>query len=358
MPATETMPRRRTEEHGLGDPAWRRDMVTTLIGAWLVTAVFSDGWAHLNVPELESFFTPWHGGLYGGLAAMAAWVALLAWQGRRPGTPPSAWLPRGYRAAAVGVILFGLGGIADLAWHEALGVEVAVDALVSPSHLLLGVGGLLILTSPLRAQGVLSRTSAESPQRWTLPVLWSLVLTTALVAFFLLYTSPFPMPAPVETFVPTPEGTPGHEEAELPVIAALGAYLVTTAVFTVPLLLMLRSRAGLPGGGVTLLIGAMAWLSVAVLDFPRIAMAGALGATLAAAIADIALTRLRTSPRGRPLPAPVLVAGTVVLVWSGQLTGLAAADALRWPVSLWSGVVVLTGLGAGALGLLVSSPAE
>jgi hypothetical protein len=359
MPATETTPHRRTDERrGLGDPAWRRDMVTILIGAWLVAAVFSDGWAHLNVPELESFFTPWHGALYSGFVAMAAWVTLLAWQGRRPGTPPFAWLPRGYRAAAIGVIVFGLGGIADLTWHEAFGVEVAVDALVSPSHLLLGAGGLLILTSPLRAQGVLSSVSGERRGGWTLPALWSLVLTTALVTFFLLYTSPFPMPALVETFVPTPEGTPGHEEAELPVIAALGAYLVTTAVFTVPLLLMLHSRAGLPRGGVTLLIGTIAWLSVAVLDFPPIAMAGALGATLGAAVADIALTRLRTSPRGRPLPAPVLAAVTAVLVWSGQLTGLAAADALRWPVSLWSGVVVLTGFAAVALGLLVSSPAD
>lgn len=79
----------------------------------------------------------------------------------------------------------------------------------------------------------------------------SLVLSTALVAFFLLYTSP--VPAAVETFVPTPEGM--HEEAETPVIAALGGYLVSTAMFTVPLLLMLRSRTGLPRGGVTLLVG-------------------------------------------------------------------------------------------------------
>jgi hypothetical protein len=264
-----TTHRRADERRGLGYPAWRRDMVTTLIGAWLVAAVFSDGSAHFNVPELESFFTPWHGALYAGFAAMAAWVALLAWQGRRAGTPPFAWPPRGYRAAAVGVMMFGLGGIADLAWHEAFGVEVAVDALVSPSHLLLGAGGLLILTSPLRAQGVLSRVSAAQRSGWTLPALWSLALTTALVAFFLLYTSPFPIPATVETFVPTPEGTPGHEEAELAVIAALGAYLVATAVFTVPLLLMLRSRTGLPRGGVTLLIGTIAWLSVAVLDFRR-----------------------------------------------------------------------------------------
>jgi hypothetical protein len=39
--------------------------------------------------------------------------------------------------------------------------------------------------------------------------------------------------------------------------------------------------------------------------------------------------------------------------WSGQLIGLAAADALRWPVSLRSGVVVLAGFADGRPGLLL-----
>jgi len=64
-------------------------------------------------------------------------------------------------------------------------------------------------------------------------------------------------------------------------------------------------------------------LSVGVLDFPPVAMAGALGATSGAAVADIALMRLRTSPADRPQFAPILAAGTAVLVWSGQLVALA-----------------------------------
>lgn len=74
-------------------------MVTALIGLWLVGAVFSDGWAHFNVPELESFFTPWHLALYAGFAVIAVWVGLLAWRGRRPGTVPLEWMPYGYRGA-------------------------------------------------------------------------------------------------------------------------------------------------------------------------------------------------------------------------------------------------------------------
>jgi hypothetical protein len=77
------------------DPDWWRDLMKAAIGARLVAAVFSDGWAHFNVPELESFFTPWHAALYLAFAAMAGWVGLLAWWGRRPATPVWEWLPYG-----------------------------------------------------------------------------------------------------------------------------------------------------------------------------------------------------------------------------------------------------------------------
>src|SRR6476659_5401442 len=37
----------------------RNDLVTQLLGIWLLLAVFLDGWAHLHLPGLETFFTPW-----------------------------------------------------------------------------------------------------------------------------------------------------------------------------------------------------------------------------------------------------------------------------------------------------------
>ena len=58
-----------------------QDAVTALIGLWLIGGLFSDGWAHHNVPELEGFFTPWHGALYFGLLRWR----LVAWLGRAGG---------------------------------------------------------------------------------------------------------------------------------------------------------------------------------------------------------------------------------------------------------------------------------
>src|SRR5687767_85390 len=102
-----------------------RDAVTGVIGIWLVAAVLSDGWAHYNVPELESFFTPWHGALYAGLAVMAGWMGLLMWRTRAEGRPMLKGLPRGYVGGVLGVVVFGIGGVADLLWHEVFGIEVA-----------------------------------------------------------------------------------------------------------------------------------------------------------------------------------------------------------------------------------------
>jgi hypothetical protein len=54
---------------------WRRDLVTGALGVLLVAGVFTDGWAHLNRPGLESFFTPWHAMLYSGLGIVTLWLA-------------------------------------------------------------------------------------------------------------------------------------------------------------------------------------------------------------------------------------------------------------------------------------------
>jgi hypothetical protein len=322
--------------------AWRRDLVTSLLGLWLVAAVFTDGWAHLNRPGLETFFTPWHAALYSGLVAFAGWLTLLAWRGRRATGSLWAGLPAGYALAAVGVALFGAGGVADLGWHELFGIEVAVDALLSPSHLMLLGGGLLIVSTGWRAQ------RAVAGRRGTVPELLSLTATAGLAAFFLSYASAFTQTTPTTVFHNVPEGAPGHAEAELPVVAALAAYLVSSALIVVPLLIMVVSGRR-PRGAMTVLVGATAGLSVALVDFPGTAVAGAIGATVGAVVADALLSWVRPELATSRVAVPGVAAATVLLVWAGQLAGFAAYDAVRWPVSLWSGVVLVAGLSAAAL---------
>lgn len=330
-----------------------RERVSVALGAWLLLAVFVDGWAHFNRPGLETFFTPWHAALYSGLALVSGWVALLAWDRWRSGARRLAVLPGGYGATVAGVAVFSAGGLADMLWHTVFGTEVALDALVSPTHLLLGLGGVLILSTGMRT--ALAPDAPGGP-RWTGPAVGSLVLVTALAAFFLLYLSAFAGDGPTRLFVPTPEGTAGHEEAELAVIASLGGYLVTTVLLTVPLLHLLSRGPATPLGAITLLVATVAFLTAGVVGFPPAQLAGAIGATLAAAAAETTLTvpgprRAARTNRGRP----VVVAGIITAVWAGQLTGLAVTAGLAWPVSLWFGVIVLSAALAAVLAVLRSS---
>jgi hypothetical protein len=54
----------------------RFDLVVTLASSWLIGGLYLDGWAHNNIPSLETFFTPWHAVFYSGFLAT---LAVLGW---------------------------------------------------------------------------------------------------------------------------------------------------------------------------------------------------------------------------------------------------------------------------------------
>lgn len=167
----------------------RRDqMLAVAFGGWMLIGLFIDGWAHDN-NRPETFFTPWHGILYSGFAASAANAA---WAVRRHRTPGRRWrdsVPAGHGLTLVALAVFGAGAVGDLVWHEALGVEVGVEALLSPTHLLLLAGGLVLLTGPLREAW---RSAGHPPSlRAFLPPLLSVTFAIAVIGFFLVYLSPF-----------------------------------------------------------------------------------------------------------------------------------------------------------------------
>ena len=37
---------------------WGDDLAAALLGTWVVAGLFLDGWAHVNQPGLETFFSP------------------------------------------------------------------------------------------------------------------------------------------------------------------------------------------------------------------------------------------------------------------------------------------------------------
>src|SRR3546814_13041177 len=56
-------------------------LASVAFGLWMVVGVFLDGWAHDNAKP-DSFFTPWHGVLYSGIAASAAVYVLASMRAR------------------------------------------------------------------------------------------------------------------------------------------------------------------------------------------------------------------------------------------------------------------------------------
>ena len=305
--------------------------ITAPLGAVLVAGVYSDGWAHLNLGGLDSFFTPWHGVLYGGFSLLTAWLAWMVWRRRNTGDRWVDRVPRGYGWGLTGVAVFAVGGLLDMVWHTVFGIEVGIDALVSPTHLLLLTGALLMISSPLRAAAPLPSAVEHRVHQW--PAVVSLAAAVSLMGFFLSYVSVFADPGPREPFVIIPEGLPEHRASELPAIAGLGGYLVFTVLLVVPLL-YLRRRARLPHGTVTVLVAAIALPAAALSQM--IFAVPAVAALAAGSIVDVILTI-------RPELSAVALAGLVPgLVWAGQLSGLAITGALRWPVELWAGVVGLT----------------
>ena len=321
-----------------------QDAVTVAIGLWLIGGLFSDGWAHHNVPELEGFFTPWHAALYFGLLLAGAWFA---WLGRAGGLRWYRHVPAGYGWGVVGIGVFGSGGLADMVWHLAFGVEAGIDALLSPSHLVLFTGGLLILTSAVRSRWGSGDTAS--------PVaMGALALVTALVSFFLLYVSEFTANAPTIAFRALPEGHPQHTASELPATAGLGGFLITTALLVVPLVwTWQRGRA--PRGLLTMLVALTSWLAAAVVDLDRAAVFGAAGATMGAIVGEFALDWLENRHLPNRLRVPALAAAAIIPAWTAHMVSLAIGVGLAWPVELWSGAVIVSGLAAAALGGLAVS---
>ncbi|WP_229401436.1 hypothetical protein [Micromonospora okii] len=326
-------------------PASRReDLVTVLFGACLTAGAISDGWAHSNVIEtIEGFFTPWHGLLYAGFAATAAWTFWLAYQ--RRGDAPRWWRdgwPAGYGVGAVGAVGFLLAGLADLTWHETLGVEVGLDASFSPSHLLLDASAVLLVTSPLRswwASGQGGLRSATGVASLTLGVMAPSILLT--------YASALLTLAPTRAI-----GGPGAQQAA---VLGVDAYLLTTLVLVGPFLLAHRRRA-VPGTGAALVAG-VALFDMAMYEFPTPQVWAALGAVCGAGLADALLLRLdavRGSDAALRLPvAGALLAGLVV---AGHLTGLALTEGVGWTPEVYTGVVTLAALLGALLGGLAGRP--
>lgn len=332
----------------------REDLLTIVFAAWLIVGIFVDGWAHNN-NKPETFFTPWHGLFYSGFLATAAWMIWTVQRRRAEGATGPAAVPVGYGLGLAGVAVFAVGGVFDLIWHQLFGIEVDLEALLSPSHLVLFCGALLVVSSPLRSAWH-DPSSREPGFRRFLPTLLSTTLFTAMVAFIFMVFSPFLTNALTEgpyrfaaLGMDQDLGPWFVEEVQLEGYAAI---LLTTLVLLAPALLLIR-RWRLPFGTFTFLFGVVGILSAGIESFEM--GPSFLAPAVAGLVGDLLYRRLRPSPE-RPWSVRAWAAVVPAAMWLAYFGLLAASESVGWSVELWSGVIAMSAMAGFALALCVAPP--
>jgi hypothetical protein len=331
---------------GMTNHAWGRDLVTALISLQITSGEFLDGWAHLHGRTDDTFFTPWHAWLYAGLLAFGLWMAVVVWstaRRRRPGRPLMSELPKGYRGGIIGLAIFVFGAPSDFIWHSLFGFERSIAALLSPPHLMLLFGWLLIVTTAWRSQRSASATA-------TVPEIISLGAVVALAGFFVAYKSPFRRAAVLTPF------TDGDNMAS----EWVAAFLVTTVLLFVPLLWQIKDGRHRVGTLTTMvaMVGLGGALAVSQNWRLLTLLLGVAGAVVGAAVGELMYSRMRPVWSKWRYGLPIVMAEMAFLTWSGLYLGYSLSDPIRWPITIWGGSLLLAaGLAAALAAIAWRSPA-
>lgn len=315
----------------------RFDWLVVVLSGWMVGGIHLDAWAHHQF-EVETFFTPWHGVLYSGFLALAAVLAGTivrnVWRGH-------AWrqaMPAGYELSLAGVAIFMLGGAGDMLWHGLFGIEVNIEALLSPTHLLLALGGVLLATGPLRAAWL--RDSAQPG--WA--ALLSLALLLSVLSFFTAYANPLS-----EAVMAQGSRPPAEDDVFLTQGAGVAGILVSAALMMGAVLLTVRRwspPAGrLPFGGLAVVLGLSSLLTVSVHEDFRL-----LPFTVAAGLVGDGLLRWWQPSAARPAAFRLFSFTLPAAFYALYFATLAVTGGVWWTIHLWAGAIFL----AGTVGWLLS----
>lgn len=318
----------------------------TIASLWFVAGLFTDGWAHNHIPELETFFTPWHAVFYSGYLATALTIFGIAHRNaRRLGLPLRRAIPIGYEGVFLGAPLFILGGIGDLIWHQLFGIEANIEALLSPTHLILAVSMFLMVSGNLRAWFKSTPPLGRPKLFDQLPMLLSLTMSFSLVWFMTQFSH----------FITVRAGgvRPGDDsKAEMLQNISISGYLLHVVILLGFLFLMLR-RGRLASGAITfvftLSMFAMGVMRDGLFLLPAVILTGIIADVLAARLHPIELHRREFRAFAFLVPAVFFTAYFLtVYVQSG----------IWWTVHLWAGSVAMTGLAGVLLSFLALPPSE
>lgn len=290
----------------------------------------------------DSFFTPWHGFFYGGFALTAAALLSVLAINRRRGAPWRTALPAGYGPALLGAAIFALGGVGDLIWHTLFGIEKDFDALVSPTHLLLGLGMALVAAAPLAAAW---QRPGSSGWRALTPALLSSTLLLSIFTFFMMFSH-------LLMSIIGGRAHP-HFNQEIGQVAGVVSLMLTANLLLGVIFILLRR---LPPGTVTLIWGANA-LAMAIVDWDSPFASVLLGAMLVAVIGCDWL--LGWAQRRWPQTGRLRIFAFVapLLLFGAYFGALLLTEGSHWTIHLIGGAIFLPAVAGLLLSYVAWPPA-
>ncbi len=331
---------------------WSADLITVVLGLWLIGGVFADGFAHNNLRDtLESFFTPWHAILYSGFTASALWISWLVAGQARAGLRGLNALPIGYEWGALGVIVFGLGGVGDLIWHSLFGIEVGSSALLSPTHLMLLFGGVLILSSPVRSAWCSSMRTKPGFLEF-LPALLSAFAAFSFVTFMQMYNWGLTSLPTSKSFMDRISYGSDHFIEYLQREAAGGILFSNVILVGVALLLLRRWQT--PFGTFTLIYGLnTTMMSVMVGGSTSGSIAPVVAGFGAGIMADMLVQVLKPSPT-RVFEWRLFAALIPLVTWSLHFITVhfLSDGGIGLNREFWTGIIVMSALSGLVLSVL------
>lgn len=323
----------------------RFDWLMAALSTIFVGGLFLDGWAHNHGKVDQSFFTPWHAFFYGGFMLTGVVLVGTVIVNRWRGYDFYQAIPSGYKTTLTGLLVFGAGGMGDLLWHSIFGIEEDIEALFSPTHLMLGVGLAMVVTGPLRAAW--QRRENEMNWRALGPAILSTALFISTLSFFMMFAHPIT--------VVIAGARHRHFYTDAGVMAGMAGLIVMAALLVGPVLLILR-RWRLPLGGLTLIWG-INTAAMTVLDYEHEYTIGMAAAMIGAA-AVLDLFQWRLAPvTARPDRLRLFAFVSPIALFGAYYATLAATEGLAWSVHLWTGSVFLTGVTGLLLSYLLAPPA-
>lgn len=319
--------------------AFDRWMVVVI--AWLIGGLFLDGWAHRHIEDLESFFTPWHAVLYSGFVATAGSIGWILFRNHQQGQPWRRALPAGYVPSFLGVLIFLGGGLGDMIWHLLFGVEADLEALISPTHLVLAVGGGLLAVGPLYATWLKPRDVVSRGFFASVPMLLSLSFTWSICTFMTQFAHPLIHLWPAGD---PPSGVFFRQSLEISGILLQTALMMG---FILPVVI----RWLLPFGSLTLVFSLNAFLMAGLVGHYYMILA----AFTAGVVSDVLQRGLKPFNR-RPFPIRLFSAGVPFVTYASYFLTLALFDGIWWSIHLWTGAIFLAGISGWLLSYLILPP--